>query len=246
MLAQRNWIHLSISLILIGLGFAFLGQKQTIGRIVLNDISNVLLGSTLIIYGIFFEWTFRLAPKFRFLPLAFFTVFIVWISLHSFKSSGYLPEQLIEHGIFIGLPLYLVYILKLHKTVNDTFLKLLIALTFTGHGIYALGVHYVPNNFIAMTTTILGLDYSSAYLFLKVAGSIDLVVAVLLFFSPSKLVIYYILFWGLTTALARLVYGFHVSENSIELLYWFGAMVFRLPHGVLVLQLLKPATKSEM
>lgn len=241
MLAKRNWIYTSISLIFIGLGFAFLGQKQTIGKVELNTASNCLFGIMLVGYGVFLQHFLSLKPKYRPIPLAYFTTFVCWISIHAFYSSGYLPEQIIEHGIFIGLPIYLLFLLITKKQENPTAIKLLIALTFTGHGIYALGVHYVPNNFIDMTTTILGLNHPDAYLFLKIVGAIDLMVAGMLFFAPSKWVIYYIIFWGIITAFARFIYGFYVSNNPVENLYWFGSMVYRLPHGVLAFYLLFPA-----
>jgi len=172
------------------------------------------------------------------------TVILFITSYASFAESGYLPEQLIEHAIKLLTPLLLFVSLN-RTTFNAPTLRIslivLISLTFIGHGMYAIGVHYVPNGFIDMTTGILGVSVSNAHHFLKVVGYIDIACAVLIFFNfPMKFVYFYLIIWGIVTALARLVYGVIINEGSLtEIIYWSSNMFYRLPHGLLAILLLQ-------
>ena len=91
---------------------------------------------------------------------------------HSFNAlirSGYAPEQMVEHSLKIGLPMLLLLTIEFRnkKTFGAQlikWLKILTAAAFIGPAVFAIGLHYVPENFYDMTMTILplGEDYNSA------------------------------------------------------------------------------------
>jgi hypothetical protein len=59
----------------------------------------------------------------------------------------------------------------------------LIACTFIGHGVFAIGYHGIPDNFMQMTTRILGISAVTAEQFLFIIGMLDIAAALLIFAS---------------------------------------------------------------
>ncbi|MEZ4938503.1 MAG: hypothetical protein R2799_13015 [Crocinitomicaceae bacterium] len=110
-------------------------------------------------------------------------------------------------------------------------LKLLSALTFIGHGIFAIGLHFVPGGFIQMTQNILGFNTDGAETFLLIAGILDFIVAFVLFIKPLQLIaMVYMIFWGVLTSLARFVgYYYHAPIEEVYSVYLFES-IWRAPH----------------
>ncbi|MEO0731962.1 MAG: hypothetical protein AAFZ52_03935 [Bacteroidota bacterium] len=119
-------------------------------------------------------------------------------------------------------------------------LRLLIALTFVGHGLYALGFHPVPAHFILMTQAGLGVGEETARNLLFVVGWLDILAALLLVIpSPKtqKLALYWIIPWAILTTLARLwSYGGLVPWETL-LTQWLPEVIRRLPHVLVPLAL---------
>lgn len=162
-------------------------------------------------------------------------------SICSFINAGYVPEQLIEHAIKVFLPisLFVSFEKRSFSKKNIFFLKVLVALTFIGHGTFALGLNYVPGGFVSMTTTILGLSVDQAFIFLKIAGALDFIFAALMFVN-SKMLRFsaiYLVSWGLITAFARLAYGLLIPTNIETVTYYAANTVYRIPHGLIPLLL---------
>lgn len=162
-------------------------------------------------------------------------------SICSFINAGYVPEQLIEYAIKVFLPisLFVSFEKRSFSKKNIFFLKVLVALTFIGHGTFALGLNYVPGGFVSMTTTILGLSVDQAFIFLKIAGALDFIFAALMFVN-SKMLRYsaiYLVSWGLITAFARLAYGLSIPTNIETVTYYAANTVYRIPHGLIPLLL---------
>lgn len=176
--------------------------------------------------------------KLHFLLLPAILILFV-TSFASFVQSGYLPEQLIEHSTKLLTPVLFFHCLTTaHINVNRLIfaLKILVALTFIGHGLYALGVHYIPEGFIEMTTKILGISVFEATVFLRIIGILDIVCAILILTNFKVRIAYlYLILWGFATALARMIYGLLIHEEWYELFYWFSNMVYRLPYGLIPL-----------
>lgn len=124
----------------------------------------------------------------------------------SYLNMGYQSAQWIEHTAQILMPLLAVWVQQTKG--SDVFwlltAKVAIALTFIGHGLYAMGYFPVPGNFVYMTHTILGTSDEVSKDFLYVAGILDLLAAALLFVPKAdRLALLYCVFWGFVTALAR-------------------------------------------
>ncbi len=130
-------------------------------------------------------------------------------------------------------------------------LKLLIALTFLGHGLYAIGYYPVPGYFVDMVIRIFKCSESVARFFLFIAGVLDIVIAVGLFL-PNKTVVKHCLIWaviwGFSTAIARVLGNFYSDFILHSLHQTVYEMLYRLPHGLfplLALFLLNTKSKRE-
>lgn len=127
-------------------------------------------------------------------------------------------------------------------------LRLLIALTFIGHGLYAAGIHAVPANFVLMTQASLGLSESLARQLLLGVGWLDFIAAFLLLLPWRRcwlLALVWIVPWAMLTTLARLwSYGGLVSAATL-LTQWLPETIVRLPHVLIPLALLFWARSQE-
>ncbi len=163
------------------------------------------------------------------------------------KEKFYHIAQFFEHSIQFGLPFVFVY--SLQKTVSVprlmNCLKLLIAITFFSHGLYAFGVYPVPGHFIDMTIRIVGISEKTAISFLYVAGMLDFILAILLFVPfVYRYALWYAAVWGLLTALARIVANFYIDFPIQSLHQYLYLVVYRLPHGLVPLLVLVYAQKQ--
>jgi hypothetical protein len=163
-----------------------------------------------------------------------------------FKNSGLQLAHLVEVSAMTFTPLMFLVMWnargELRTTSSLWFLRLVIALTFFGHGMYALGYGYAqPGRFIDMTISILHCDESFARAFLKVAGALDVWIAwICLTLRPIALVSLTLLWatiWGFATATARVWANFSPDFVQSSLVDWVPEMIVRLPHGLLPLAL---------
>ena len=190
--------------------------------------------------------------------------FLLWLGtffllLHTFldwKDHWFRLAQLLEHAIQVVTPLLILYVGKRGlvttkpgtrltfraPTPNDVaqlllYCKIAIALTFASHGLFALSVYPIPGNFIDMVISITGLGEGAVRSLLLVAGVLDLVIAVGVFLPRrfARPVLYYATFWGLATALARLLAGFQWGDPLLSLHNYGYQVIYRLPHGLLPL-----------
>ena len=163
---------------------------------------------------------------------------LLFYAASDYLDKGYQLAQWIEYAAQIAMPVLMVFLL--HKGVNRRWLfvaKVAIALTFIGHGLYALGYFPVPGHFVYMTTAILGVSDSGARDLLFVAGVLDLVAVVFLFVPKiDKYALMYCILWGFLTALARPVA--YIQPGPV---FWIGLhqsvyeFFVRLPHFMLPL-----------
>ncbi len=163
------------------------------------------------------------------------------LALDVFIHKNYQVHNLIEHALQYAMPLLfaLWYFKRVPVHVLQLIMAVLIALTFAGHGLYALGLELGSTNFIPMTTSILGVDGKGAETFLLIAGILDFVVVFGLFLPGLRhRVVLWAIAWGLITAFAR-VYYFGVQANGDpQWLQAFSEMGYRLCHGLVPLAFL--------
>lgn len=149
------------------------------------------------------------------------------------KDHFYHFGQFLEYALQFGSPLFLIWMLR-HGPQPQLLasMKIAIALTFTCHGLYAVGFYPVPGLFMSMTVHILGTDAAQTLLFLKTAGIMDFVVSVGIFlpWPISRILLVYATFWGLATSMARVVGNFYWQFPVESLHQWAYEAVYRFPH----------------
>lgn len=166
------------------------------------------------------------------------TVGLFILAFSSYLESGYQWAQGIEHAAQIATPLLCAIYLK--GKVGSTWItaaKVAIALTFLGHGLFALGFFPTPGNFVYMTTQILEISDNQARELLYIAGILDIVALVLICVPRlDRYALLYCTIWGFLTALARP--AAYVLFNH---LFWLSMhqsifeFAVRLPHFILPL-----------
>ncbi|GAB5559348.1 MAG: hypothetical protein SynsKO_09950 [Synoicihabitans sp.] len=160
------------------------------------------------------------------------------LSYAKFLSAQRQLPMFVEHGAQMLSPalLVLAFLLGVRHRATVTVAMVGFIATFAGHGYYAIGWLPTPGNFHAMTSLVLGVEYETANVILRVAGILDFVICVGVLIPAVR--IYAALYgavWGLLTALARPVAGM-----SMDLNYWGGDQfihegVLRFPHFMLPL-----------
>jgi len=146
-----------------------------------------------------------------------------------------------EHAIQIFIPVVFagLYLQKIRFDQTLIFAKVFIALTFIGHGLFAVGFYPVPGNFVEMVISTFGLSEPEAYTFLRVAGCIDFIAAIFIFIPKIEvLALGFMTFWGMTTAFARTVSHIDFDLFAMSANQWVFETIYRLPHGLLPLFLM--------
>ncbi len=175
----------------------------------------------------------RLPALFRiFLWAGAFLLFCLAL-LYTKESFNHLG-QFFEYTIQFSTPVFLLLVLK-NGSLTDRLLwwmKIAIALTFSCHGLYAMGYYPRPGLFLEMTMRILGVQETGAIHFLNTAAALDFVVAVGIFlpWKWTKWIVLYAAAWGLATSLARIFGNFYWDFPVSSLHQWTHEAVMRLPH----------------
>lgn len=156
--------------------------------------------------------------------------------LLAFPQKEYQWAYLVEHSLAILTPVICLLWTSNPKAATPL-AQWATALTFWGHGVYALGGPYpTPSHFLFMTTEVMGISPESAVHFLRFAGFMDLaVVAALIFPGPAKGLLLYAACWGMATALARPWAYVSLSTLGEDLHRWAMEAVFRVPHSLVPL-----------
>jgi hypothetical protein len=181
-------------------------------------------------------------------------VALLWVSslgllllagLNYLDNKRHLAQPL-ELAIQVSLPAILAAVVQARgrlTAAHQRWLRLAIAATFAGHGLYAVGYYEVPGQFVTLVMRSLHVSQSVALDLLKVAGCLDFVVAAGALAAPwvGRLgggMLLYAAAWGTLTALAR-VWAFFRWDLAFErLAQWLHESALRLPHGLVPLLLL--------
>ncbi|WP_106792001.1 hypothetical protein [Aquimarina sp. Aq78] len=146
--------------------------------------------------------------------------------------------QFFEYTIQFMTPvlLYMILFTSIEFKKIRLIALIAIALTFSCHGLYAIGYYPRPGSFIDMTLNTLPISEPSAHVMLKTAGILDFVVAIAIFIPRiSYAALVYAFVWGGLTAIARLVGHFHIAFLWNSFSQWTWEMLIRLPHGLIPL-----------
>ena len=210
-------------------------------------ITNLLagLGITLMVLAVV-PWIPLTASKWRWVRwlLVPATLILVLDSVARWVGMEFDCGMAIEHSLQMLAP-----VLLLIATGHGNRKKLWIAvvtvgaaLTFVGHGLYAVGFHPVPLSYQTMTMKLLGCSQDFALVFLQVVGWLDFVAAACLFIRPLRSAgLIYMVGWGLATAVARV--ASHFSLAGLD--PWMAETLVRTSHWLLPLILLGVILKSD-
>lgn len=157
----------------------------------------------------------------------------------SFLNVGYQLPMLLEHALRMATPWFLVVgVLKGFTVSVQRAMLVTIGLTFSSHGLYALGLGVpVPGHFIDMVMESMGVSQGTAKTMLLIAGILDQVmVAGLIFVVTRKFSLLYGVFWGFVTAFARLTsYVRFDVLFGMSLMAYFPEFLVRAPHFMIPL-----------
>lgn len=168
-----------------------------------------------------------------------------------FAGFAYNWAMLVEFIAQFTVPLFLVFYSN-NLTVSKKYfflLKVVIALTFTCHGLYAAGVFPVPQKFVSMTINSFGVNRDFALIYLKIAGWLDFIAALALFIPKitiQKVGLWYMVFWGFVTALARLVANYYSFDAANSIMQWLHEFLIRAPHYLIPLVIITSQKRHEL
>lgn len=172
--------------------------------------------------------------------LLFAFLLLLPIAWMHFLGNAYNSFMLLEFTAQASAPLLLIWALRSKAILTGNTFKraiiLVLSVTFTCHGLYAVGAFPVPQKFIAMAQSCLGLNELQSLRFLALMGYLDFVAVVLLYFTATKKwAALYMVGWGFITAYARIWANFYSFDPWNSLWHWTPDFLFRGPHYLLAL-----------
>ena len=173
------------------------------------------------------------------LGLALIGFYLITRTMSDFGRVG----MAMEHALQLTAPLWLLLCLPAGKMGPRTIigLKLAIAFTFVGHGLYAIGYYPVPASYQVMLAWLPGIEVENTVLLLELAALLDFAVAFAIFMPERRVQIAalsWAVCWGLLTALARTVTHITRAEDYYGLIPWCFETLVRTSHWLLPLLLL--------
>lgn len=208
------------------LGFTW--NAYTIDANLFANGLQLFIGSIFLITSIMVFFEAKMPRLTRFLNIfGAFWLFILAF-LHQ-KDQFYQIGQCLEYALQIATPLIFVQWMEEQKI--DTFIFITIALTFSCHGLYAIGYYATPASFIEMTLNVLNCNETQAIFFLKIMGLLDFLASIFLFFPKLRQIgLVYCILWGFLTMMARPFAYLHTDLGISNVLYWFAEALCRVPH----------------
>ena len=184
----------------------------------------------------------RQLPKWSRVILIIGAADLIFLALLYMKDKFYHFGQFFEYSLQFCAPLFLYVYLKQGSVSNRLVLwmKIAVALTFTCHGLYAVGYYPRPGSFMTMTQNILGLESLGVHYFLLIAGVLDFVLAIGIFVTKNKALqalLWYGVIWGALTSFARIFGNFYWDFPTESLHQWVFESVYRFPHFLIPLVL---------
>jgi hypothetical protein len=169
------------------------------------------------------------------------TLFQLPQAYFQFNGVGYNWALMLEFSAQFFTPILLLMYLSNRKEMALKWCKVIIAITFVCHGLYAVGVYNVPQKFLTMSMKTVGLSRASSLVFLSTMGMLDFIAALLVFLKKAmfrRIGLWYMVFWGFTTAVARPWAHFYSFDAARSLFQHFPDFLIRSPHFLLPVFLL--------
>jgi hypothetical protein len=163
----------------------------------------------------------------------FSSVSLAFLAMLYTMEKFYHVGQFFEYAIQFTLPLLFWYMLAQRISPARLLLgmKIVIALTFSAHGLYAAGFYPQPGVFVDMFISILYVSEPVAVKMLFIAGILDFVVSVALFVPRlARYALIYAALWGGLTAVARTWANFYIDFPISSLHQNLYETLYRMPH----------------
>ncbi|HMG14315.1 MAG TPA: hypothetical protein VK590_02640 [Saprospiraceae bacterium] len=164
---------------------------------------------------------------------------LILISIAYWKEYFWdIPQFLELTAQWMSPFIFLSVVHAFDKNINVfRLLNFTLVFTFVGHGLYALGIYPLPGNWIDLVINTFHCNESSANIFIKVFGALDIASAILIFIPRLRKVgFYYMLIWGFLAAFGRLTGNFIPDLGIIPFIQAnFGEFVYRIPQFILAL-----------
>lgn len=163
----------------------------------------------------------------------FSSVSLAFLAMLYTMEKFYHVGQFFEYAIQFTLPLLFWYMLTQRISPARLLLgmKIVIALTFSAHGLYAAGFYPQPGVFVDMFISILYVSEPVAVKMLFIAGILDFVVSVALFVPRlARYALIYAALWGGLTAVARTWANFYIDFPISSLHQNLYETLYRMPH----------------
>lgn len=155
------------------------------------------------------------------------------------KDRFFQIPQFLEFALQWSAPIFLIFYYQKQEFSTQLlfWMKIATALTFSCHGIYAIGLGNVQRatEFTQMTIGIIHTDEANAIMFLKVVGILDMIAGVLIF-VPGRIGIFalaYCFFWGFITTMARIWANFYLEQFTTVLSQSLHESLYRFPHFII-------------
>lgn len=177
-------------------------------------------------------------PRWLLLVYWLATGLLVFLSVLYGKEMFWAWGQFWEYSLQMSAPIFLHFAFKKGDTNTPNlrfWLQISIGITFFSHGLYAYGYYPQPVAWVDWCINVFFMSEPVARKFLIIIGILDFAKLFLIFIPLRWLqwtALWYCVFWGFITALARLVanfYGDMMLEHTIY--YYLPEMLFRLVHG---------------
>ncbi|TXC85379.1 hypothetical protein [Luteibaculum oceani] len=175
------------------------------------------------------------------LPLLIGVMWLIPISWTQYFGVAYNWIMWLEYAGQVFTPLILFWVLVLNPKSSAvlTTACVIAGITFVCHGVYASGIRPIPEKFIGLTVGSLGVGRQNALVFLKIAGILDFICVLALFWKTSrKWGLIYMCFWGFVTAFARVIAHFYAFDLWNSLSQWSYEFFIRSPHFLLPIAIL--------
>jgi hypothetical protein len=171
---------------------------------------------------------------------------IPYVWLH-FLGYAFNTLQIFEFTLQLGTPIALLLLTneKISPKQLVKYLTIIIALTYTAHGLYAMNVFPLPQSFIQMTITGFGVGNQAAKQILWVAGLLDVLLSIGLFL-PGCIrtnALRYAIVWGFATAFARIYCNVYAFDFWNSLSQWHFQFLVRNAHFLMPYLLLLLVTR---
>lgn len=218
-----------------------------------SEVVDERIQTSIRIHGWFYLCCALIAAFIRWIPAFLVKVLLIGAASLMILSFLYYKEKFFSIGQFLEYSLQFmtpVFLYQMYKGKPESktlimMMKIAIAITFTCHGLYAIGYYPQPGHFVQMVINILGVGEEQALFLLKVMGILDFIISILLFFPAkwARPALGYAVFWGLATSLARIVSSWDWTIVGDHLLQNLHECVLRFPHFLIPLVVYLMITK---